>query len=71
MDGEVRIPFGKGLRGKTIAEVDMDELNRLLLWMERKGLHRAWKYREFYEAAARFLEERGHGADQDHGGRMA
>ena len=64
--GEIKIPFGEGLRGRTLAEVDMDKLDFLLMWMERKGLHKAWKYREFYEAAAKWLEEKGHGAAQDH-----
>lgn len=64
--GDLVIPLGFN-KGKTLDQVDLADTDRLLGWMEQRGLHKSWKYEDFYKAAVEYLELNHYGADGDHG----
>ena len=59
-----KIPFGDNA-DKTFAEVSLNEINRIVMWLERNGMHDGWKYGELYKAAVEYLELNHYGKDMD------
>ncbi len=59
------IPFGDSA-GKTFAEVSLNEINRIVMWLERRGLHNSWKYESVYKAAVEYLELNHYGDGTNH-----
>lgn len=64
--GDVKIPFGDS-KGKTFDEVSLDELDGIVMWLEKKNMHKSWTFEEFYKKAVEYLEANHHGPDLDHG----
>lgn len=67
---DVVIPFGNS-RGKTFRQVSLDEIDRIVGWMEEQGMQddpgcfrmTGMVKRDFYQAAVEYLSENHYGED--------